>query len=155
MDYENDKYEYRLDLFGACMDHPGMIGEGITAGKHFFDTIEQLWYFFAEVQILKHKHQAGFLEYQVREGKNVRYFTRAKVLFMYEFITYQVQHDFRTVYRHEVAKHEFTTGFMTCDHYRSAMIKKTCPEFKLLPCGTTIELINIELEDLKYEKQQK
>jgi hypothetical protein len=153
MSYESEPYEYALHLCGSCFDNPGFIGEGITKGKHFFSDVRELWYFFAEVKILQYKHKAGFLKYSVSEGRDVRFFTRGKIILMHDFITYQVSYDFDTIVDHGVAAAAFKLGLLSCDCGKSALIRKFNPEFQLVPCGQVIELINVKFENLKNEKQ--
>jgi len=155
-DYSNEPYEYRLDLAGPCFDHPGFVGEGITQGQHFFNTVSELWYFFAEVKILQSKHKAGFMRHEVREGRDVRFYTSARILLMHNFVTYEVRYDFPDAVAHTNAAFAFENmGLLSaCDCARSALIKKFVPEFEVLECGRTVELISIKYEDLKYEAKQ-
>ncbi len=55
MNYDHEKYEYCLCVFGPMFDTPEVIGEGLSAGKHYFDTYGELWYFIAELKIVEHK----------------------------------------------------------------------------------------------------
>jgi hypothetical protein len=151
MDYSGEKYEYCLVVSGPMFDTPEIVAEGLAAGKHYFDTIAQLWYFFAELQILRHKHKTPPLSHEIREGRSVRYYTAVTLLYLHDFVTYEIEYKFDFLSDHDLVKHFVTQqyGGISCDCSRSKLIRMSNPDFPKLEHGFTIELLNYKIEDKK------
>jgi hypothetical protein len=149
--FDNEKYEYCLSVFGAMFNCPEIVGAGLVAGKHYFETISQLWYFFAELKILEHKFKTPALEYEVREGRAVRYHTVVKLIYLHNYVTYQVDYKFDFLRNHKIVKDYFERApiGLTCDCSRAALIRTVVPEFPDLAHGHTIELLSCKMEDKK------
>ena len=154
MNYDQEKYEYCLCVYGPMFDTPEVIGEGLAAGKHYFDTYGELWHFIAELKIVEHKFKTPPLRYEIREGRAVRYYTVVKLLYLYNFVTYQVEYKFDFLCDHKICQAFFTDAWngVVCDCSRASLIRTTDKEFPVLSCGKTIELLSCKMEDVKYEK---
>lgn len=151
MSFENEPYEYCLDVYGPMFSEPSVAGEGLKQGKHFFNTVSELWYFFAELQIMAHKLKAPAPLYTTRDGRHVRYHTVAIITYTHDFITYQVEVKNSFVTDHEFLKARFSApdcGF-GCDCSRAQLIRIVSADFPLLMCGHTIELLTVKIEDRK------
>lgn len=149
--FEGEKYEYCLQVYGPMFDNPAVTGEGLKAGKHFFGTIAELWYFFAELQISAHNLKAPPPYFTVKEGRNVRYQTVATILYMHDFITYQVEVKTEYITDHQQLRQRIQApdcGF-GCDCTRSHLIRVKVPDFPSLGHGNTIELLTVKIEDRK------
>lgn len=66
--FEGEKYEYCLQVHGPMFNMPSIKAEGLKPGKHYFDTVAQLWYFFAELQIMAHNQKAPPLPLRFKRG---------------------------------------------------------------------------------------
>lgn len=155
MAFENEKFEHCLRVWGPMFDLPQMAAEGLKPDRHFFDTIDQLWYFNAELHIKAAKLNTK-LFFEIRSGKHVRFYTVVKLLFLCNFNTYPVEHSFDEVVDDRLAAEAFKDGGRCdCDCVRSALIRKYHkePNVEILPCGHTIELLKICIEQRKREEQ--
>lgn len=149
--FDQEKYEYCLQVHGPMFNMPSIKAEGLKPGKHYFDTVAQLWYFFAELQIMAHNQKAPPFHYDLREGRSVRYATMATIVYMHDFITYQVEVRTDFIIDHGHLKHRLSSpdcGF-GCDCTRSHLIRTVAPEFPPLAHGNTIELLTVKIEDRK------
>lgn len=152
--FEHEKHEYVLRVWGPMFDHPLIAEEGLKPGRHYFDTIEQAWYMYAELQIMRYRRQAGNLFFEIVEGKHVRYYSVAHLLYMHNFKTYMVKYDFQSVVDEQLAKEAFIKGSLSCDCSRSALLRKynKAEDVQIIPCGNTIELLNIRIEHVKRQE---
>lgn len=151
-DYSGEKHEFCLLITRRV--NPDMDIElrkilESRNGKHFFEDYEKLQWFLAELNIENHKHHWPTFTYIIREGKDVRLYTSATLVFLHDFITYEVIHDFDFLCPHKDVKITFDNA--GCDCIRSGIIRMTLPEFPPLLCGKTVELLNLKITDKRYE----
>lgn len=149
--FDKEKYEYCLAVHGPLFTMPDAKLEGLKAGKHYFNDVRELWYFFAELQILAHKLKAPPPMYTVREGRSVRYRTVATLTYLHNFITYQVDVTVDPITDHKELKQRLSApdcGY-GCDCVRSILIRAVSPDFPQLDHGDTIELLTVKIEDKK------
>jgi len=148
-----DKYEYMLNVWGGFFNDEFSKKHGKKEGYYFFDTMEELTIYLNELKSIKCN---GVLMSNIEEGTLVRYKTIAKMKMKYNDKIYDYEYDFGYAYPIHSAYYMFEDGNYSCDCNKSMfLIEKYGDEISELGCGDDIELIDLEVIQIKQQTEVK
>ena len=149
MDFQNEKYEYLFQFWGA---------DGETIAKElditertghvfsvWFDTEEAREKFYEVIENIE-MELGLFVAKSEEEGKNVRFRTIAKmILVLADCREYAIEYDFGFGYPDHTAHYMFFEGNYSCDCNKSIFIHQQYPEVAEMDCGSNIAIKDFEI----------
>jgi hypothetical protein len=145
-DFEHEKYEYLLQVWGGFYNEQNKSKHGLDPGYFWFNTEEDRQEYLDNLKEISKKYNAMYLATRLCEGKYVRYKTVATMTLVYQEKQYQYKYDFGFAYLVDSAIFMWKDGNYSCDCNRSIFLSRQYPGFPELICGNKIEVRDFEVK---------
>ena len=149
MHYSHEKYEFSLFTWGGFYNDEYKAIHKFEEGLFFFDSDEERTVYLNKLIKIENELKANHLVYKKQEGRHVRYITVVKVKFIYNKISYDIEHSFKNAYDDINAVYMFYKGSYSCDCNRIDLINEQHNTNFDSICGDTIEMKNFEIHHIK------